>query len=88
MVLPEIVKMFAEREREEKRKLMMMAPKRTSNRIERKRRDQEERDRLMAEKVNLNFQPFVFIGLCTQILISEKFITQTTTFFLFHDINN
>ena len=66
--LPEIVKMFAEREREEKRKLMMMAPKRTSNRIERKRRDQEERDRLMAEKVNLNFQPFVFIGLCTQIL--------------------
>ena len=54
--LPEIVKMFAEREREEKRKLMMMAPKRTSNRIERKRRDQEERDRLMAEKVNLNFQ--------------------------------
>lgn len=49
--LPEIVKMFAEREREEKRKLMMMAPKRASNRIERKRQDQEERDRLMAEKL-------------------------------------
>ena len=49
--LPEIVKMFVEREREEKRKLMMMAPKRTSNRIERKRREQEEKDRLMAEKV-------------------------------------
>ena len=49
--LPEIVKMFSEREREEKRKLMMMVPKRTSNRIERKRREQEDRDRLMAEKV-------------------------------------
>ena len=49
--LPEIVKMFAEREREERRKLLMMVPKRTSNRIERKRREQEDRDRLMAEKV-------------------------------------
>ena len=49
--LPEIVKMFAEREREEKRKLMMLAPKRASNRIERKRFEQEERDRLLAEKV-------------------------------------
>ena len=49
--LPEIVKMFAEREREEKRKLMMLAPKRSSNRIERKRFEQEERDRLLAEKV-------------------------------------
>ena len=49
--LPEIVKMFAEREREEKRKLMMMGPKRTSNRIERKRLEQEDKDRLLAEKV-------------------------------------
>ena len=29
----------------------MMVPKRTSNRIERKRQEQEEKDRLMAEKV-------------------------------------
>ena len=49
--LPEIVKMFSEKEREEKRKLLMMEPKRTSSRIERKRREQEDRDRLMAEKV-------------------------------------
>ena len=28
--LPEIVKMFAEKEREERRRLMLMAPKRTS----------------------------------------------------------
>ena len=49
--LPEIVKMFAEHEREQKRKLLMMVPKRTSNRIERKRQEQEEKDRLMAEKV-------------------------------------
>ena len=51
--LPEIVKMFAEQERELKRKLMMLAPKRASNRIERKRQEQEEKDRLMAEKVSL-----------------------------------
>ena len=49
--LPEIVKMFAEFEREQKRKLLMMVPKRASNRIERKRQEQEEKDRLMAEKV-------------------------------------
>ena len=49
--LPEIIKMFAEKEREDRRKLMLMGPKRTSNRIERKRREQEDKDRLMAEKV-------------------------------------
>ena len=49
--LPEIIKMFAEKEREDRRKLMLMEPKRTSSRIERKRREQEDKDRLMAEKV-------------------------------------
>lgn len=50
--LPEIVKMFAEKEREEKRRLIMMQPKRASSRIERKRQEQEERDRILALKVN------------------------------------
>ena len=49
--LPEIVKMFAEKEKEEKRKLLLMQPKRTSSRIERKKQEQEERERLLAEKV-------------------------------------
>ena len=49
--LPEIVKMFAEKEREEKRRMLMMQPKRASSRIERKRQEQEERDRILAEKV-------------------------------------
>ena len=49
--LPEIVKMFAEKEREERRRLMLMAPKRTSSRIERKKQEQEERDRIQAERV-------------------------------------
>ena len=49
--LPEIIKMFAEKEREDRRKLMLMGPKRASSRIERKRREQEDKDRLMAEKV-------------------------------------
>ena len=49
--LPEIVKMFAEKDREEKRRLLMLQPKRTSNRIERKRREQEERDRQLAIKL-------------------------------------
>jgi hypothetical protein len=43
--------MFAEREREERRRLLMMQPKRASSRIERKRQDQEEKDRLLALKV-------------------------------------
>ena len=50
--LPEIAKMFAEKEREEKRRLLMLQPKRASSRIERKRQEQEERDRVMAEKVS------------------------------------
>ena len=54
--LPEIIKMFAEKEREDRRKLMLMGPKRTSNRIERKRREQEDKDRLMAEKVILQIK--------------------------------
>ncbi|XP_059091696.1 eukaryotic translation initiation factor 5B-like [Tigriopus californicus] len=49
--LPEIVTMFAEKEKEERRKLMMMQPKRASNRIERKRREQEDRDRAIALKL-------------------------------------
>ena len=43
--------MFAEKEREERRKLLALAPKRASSRIERKRREQELKDRLLAEKV-------------------------------------
>jgi len=49
--LPEIVKMFAEKEREERRRLMLMAPKRTSSRIERKKQEQEEKDRIEAERM-------------------------------------
>ena len=49
--LPEIRKMFAEKEREERRKLLMLQPKRASNRIERKRLDQEEKDRQFALQV-------------------------------------
>ena len=49
--LPEIVKMFAEKEKEEKRRMLLMQPKRTSSRIERKRQEQEERERLLAERV-------------------------------------
>ena len=49
--LPEIVKMYAEKEREERRKLLAMQPKRASNRIERKRREQELKDKELAEKV-------------------------------------
>ena len=52
--LPEIVKMFAEQEREQKRRLLMLQPKRSSNRIERKRREQEERDRQLAAKVRVH----------------------------------
>lgn len=50
--LPEIVKMFAEKEREERRRMLMLQPKRASSRIERKRKEQEDRDREMAIKVN------------------------------------
>jgi len=50
--LPEIVKMFAEREKEERRRLLMLQPKRASSRIERKRQEQEEKDRVLAEKVS------------------------------------
>lgn len=50
--LPEIIKMFAEKEREEKRRLLMLQPKRASTRIDRKRREQEEKDRELALKVN------------------------------------
>lgn len=53
--LPEIVKMFAEREREERRRLVMLQPKRASSRIERKRQEQEEKDRLLAIKVGSSF---------------------------------
>ena len=50
--LPEIVKMFAEKEKDERRKLLFMQPKRASSRIERKKQEQDERDRLLAEKVS------------------------------------
>merc|ERR1712051_246866 len=49
--LPEIVKMFAEKEKDERRKLLFMQPKRASSRIERKKQEQDERDRLLAEKL-------------------------------------
>ncbi len=49
--LPEIIKMFAEKEREERRRLLMLQPKRFSCRIERKKQEQEEKDRLLAVKV-------------------------------------
>ena len=49
--LPEIRTMFAEKEKEERRKMLMMQPKRASSRIERKRREQEDRDREIALKV-------------------------------------
>lgn len=50
--LPEIVKMFAEKEREERRRMLMLQPKRASSRIERKKMEQEDRDRILAIKVN------------------------------------
>ncbi len=49
--LPEIRKMFVEKEREERRKLLMMQPKRASCRISRMKQEQEDRDRLLALKV-------------------------------------
>lgn len=49
--MPEIVKMFADKEREERRKLMELIPKRASSRIEQKRKEKEEKDRLWAEQV-------------------------------------
>ena len=58
--LPEIVKMFAEKEREERRRLMLMAPKRTSSRIERKKQEQEEKDRIEAERVRLHIFSLFF----------------------------
>lgn len=50
--LPEIVKMFAEKEREERRRMLMLQPKRASSRIERKKKEQEDRDRELAIKVS------------------------------------
>ena len=50
--LPEIVKMFAEKEKDERRKMLFMQPKRASSRIERKKQEQDERDRVFAEKVS------------------------------------
>jgi len=41
--LPEITTMFAEKEREEKQKLLMMAPKRTSTRIEKQRKHKRKK---------------------------------------------
>ena len=51
--LPEIVKMFAEKEREDRRRLLMMQPKRASGRLEIKRKEQEDKDKELAEKVIL-----------------------------------
>ena len=59
--LPEIVKMFAEKEKEERRRLLLMQPKRTSSRIERKRQEQEERERILAERVR--FDKLLSLGL-------------------------
>ena len=58
--LPEIVKMFAEKEREERRRMLMLQPKRASSRIERKRKEQEDRDREMAIKVNSGLMMSMF----------------------------
>lgn len=49
--LPEIKKMFAEKEREEKRRMLMLAPKRLSTRLEKKRKEQEDKDKERLEKV-------------------------------------
>ena len=62
--LPEIVKMFAEKEREERRRLLSLAPKRASSRIERKKQEQEEKDRIEAERVRL----FFFLNFFTVVL--------------------
>ena len=51
--LPEIVKMFAEKEREERRRLLLMQPKRMSSRIERKKQELEEKERVEAELVSI-----------------------------------
>ena len=59
--LPEIVKMFAEKEKDERRKLLLMQPKRASSRIERKKQEQEERERLLAERVS------IFLSSCIDI---------------------
>ena len=53
--LPEIVKMFAEKEREDRRRLLMMQPKRASGRLEIKRREQEDKDKELAMKVGKKF---------------------------------
>jgi hypothetical protein len=50
--LPEIVKMFVEKEKEDRRRLLMMQPKRASGRLEFKRREQEDKDRELALKVS------------------------------------
>ena len=66
--LPEIVKMFAEKEREERRRLVLMQPKRASSRIERKKQEQEERDRILSEKVSFLYTGWGFeIFLLTHI---------------------
>ena len=49
--LPEIVKMFIEKDKEDRRRLLLMQPKRASGRLEYKRREQEEKDRELAMKV-------------------------------------
>jgi hypothetical protein len=44
--------MFAEREREERRKLILLQPRRASGRIERLKKEQEDKDRELALKVS------------------------------------
>ena len=53
--------MYAEKEREEKRKLLAMQPKRESSRIMRKRREQEHRDKELAEKVSSSLTQAYFL---------------------------
>jgi len=43
--------MFAEKDKEDRRRLLMMQPKRASGRLEIKRREQEDKDRELAMKV-------------------------------------
>jgi hypothetical protein len=44
--------MFAEKDKEDRRRLLMMQPKRASGRLEIKRREQEDKDRELAMKVS------------------------------------
>ena len=54
--------MFQEKEKEDRRRLLMMQPKRASGRLEYKRKEQEEKDRELAMQV------------CSKIFYRNRFI--------------